>query len=145
MTALNLALLKTRMLHSETDHVPFGWIPSGNHWVVTYALAVNDHIKIGKTRNLRARWSNLQTANPGTMVMIGAVQGDHERRAHWTVERAGWPRVSGEWFEDGWIYERVWEDAVHLRDVLYDLGLCWRVAVGTMVEMFDRVEREGRF
>ena len=133
----NLHALKIRMLSiPDLDHVPFDWLSSGKHWIVTYAFLCGEHVKVGKTRNLKSRWSGLRVANPTEFRLLGAVEGDRERWAHRELERAGWPRVSGEWFQDAWIYEHVWEDAVHLRDVLYELGLCWRVTVGTLVEAF---------
>lgn len=56
-------------------------------------------VKIGITADVSRRLGNLSSANPGTLVLLGEVQGDRsqERQLHCALADY---RVSGEWFRD---------------------------------------------
>lgn len=66
--------------------------------VVTYAARSGDFIKIGKTRNLARRLSQLQIGCPLPIVLFGYADGDVEWEAHRFLEELGHERVHGEWF-----------------------------------------------
>ena len=66
----------------------------------TYAITDGISIKIGKSENVSARVSQLQTANARPLMLLGCLDGNVERDAHRFLERCGVRRFEGEWFED---------------------------------------------
>jgi hypothetical protein len=66
-------------------------------WV--YAIRCGDFVKIGTTRNVRKRLTELQMGNPWVLTLIAAVQGgrEREREFHAALAEEGVERC-GEWF-----------------------------------------------
>ncbi len=65
-----------------------------------YFITDGDHIKIGRSNNLKNRIASLQTANPKPLKVLGVKRGAEttvERELH---ERFSAMRGNGEWFED---------------------------------------------
>lgn len=71
----------------------------------TYAIEIVGHrlVKIGKAKDVDARFSQLQTANPLELRFVDIIEGDHEAKIH---ELLAAQRVRGEWFVlDGRVYD----------------------------------------
>lgn len=64
---------------------------------VIYFIRIDQFVKIGVTRNIRKRWSELQTGSPHHMVLLGSIPGDALIEA---LLHKRWAKhaVRGEWF-----------------------------------------------
>ena len=65
--------------------------------IQTYAVQLlgDNFVKIGRSDNVQDRVAALQTSSPRKVVLLGHVQGDHEKKLHRLLAKY---RVSGEWF-----------------------------------------------